>query len=105
MWTGGYSEEIGQATGALIVREHLRAENTDEALATLDAMIDAGIAAHWRRIRRPSFYADAVAPATELVDLLVEHRRSHPSTATNTPNLDRAVSEYLAYRNGRDAAD
>lgn len=105
MWTGSYSEQLGQAAGALIVRQHLRAQESDEALAALDAMIDGGIASHWQRVRRPHFYADVVPPAPELADLLAEYRRAHPSTAADTPNLDRAVSEYLAHRDTRDTAE
>lgn len=105
LWTGGYSEQLGQAAGALIVRQRLKAQESEEALAALDAMIDAGIASHWRRVRRPHRYADLPPPDPELVDLLAAYRRAHPSTAAGTPNLDRSVSEYLAHRDAPDTAE
>lgn len=98
--TGTETEDVGHGVAALLIIRHLEAGRRDEALADLDAEVDAAIAAHRLRVRAPSYYAEAPESPTELVAYLEEYRRSRPSTAASqTPNLNRLVSEYLQSRN------
>jgi hypothetical protein len=90
---------VVNATHALMVIGYLETDQRDRAQAALDSSVDAGIAAHWLRLRVPSKYAETPPPSTELVEHLAKYRASRPSAAApETPNMNRSVSEYLAHR-------
>ena len=95
--TGGEIEQVTHGVVALSIIRHLEAGRDAEALAELDAQVDAGISAHWIRSQAPSHYADVFESPGELVAHLERYRRSRPSTAREqTPNMNRFVAEYLA---------
>ena len=100
--TSSEAHDVGCATGALGALGYLRSNRPEAAIAVLDSTIDSGIASHWRRLQVPTQYADYVPPAWDLVEVLAEYRKAHPSSAApQTPNLNRSVAQYLAHRDER----
>lgn len=97
-WAQIELQQVTCATAAFAALGYLRAGDPPAAMATLDATIDAGISAHWLRIQRPEIFAESSPSGADLLPMLVEYRRSHPSSASDqTPQMDRRVAEYLAY--------
>ena len=97
--TGTQIEQVTHGVAAFSVIQHLEAERYAEALAELDAQVDAGISAHWMRLKAPSFYSDTLDSPADLVAYLEQYRRSRPSsTRDQTPHMNRMVAEYLASR-------
>ena len=100
--SGGEVEHVARGVAALSIIRHLEAGRSDEALAELDAQIDAGISAHWIRSQAPSHHADIVDSPDELIPYLEEYRRSRPSRARGqTPSMNRIVAESLAEQDER----
>jgi hypothetical protein len=97
--TGIEVEQVAHGVAALSIIRQLEAGHHDEALAELDAQVDAGISAHRIRTQAPSLYADVVESPAELITHLEAYRRSRPSSARNrTPNMNRLVADFLAER-------